>query len=110
MIIGPNKIEVLNKDKGLTLACIESTLSPKPEKLRLYAIATVAPGGEVAYHSHYGESESYHILSGTAEYNDNGTITSVSTGDTTFTPSGQGHGIKNIGSEDLIFIALIIGD
>lgn len=95
--------------KGLTLQKL--TVEPdKPEKVRMYARAILAPGGEVYYHTHEGESESYYILSGRGLYNDNGAETEVLPGDITFTPSGSAHGIKNTGREDLHFIALIVLD
>ncbi|MBR2404329.1 MAG: cupin domain-containing protein, partial [Clostridia bacterium] len=40
----------------------------------------------------------------------NGTKVDVSAGMVTFTPSGQGHSIKNTGDEMLVFIALILVD
>lgn len=79
-----------------------------PEKIKMYAEATLAPGGEIPYHKHEGECEIYFVLSGTATYNDNGSETTVTAGDLTFTPSGESHGIKNNGSEDLVFIPLIV--
>ncbi len=85
-----------------------NTFENQPEKLRTYALATVEPGGEVDFHIHEGECEYYYILSGIAEYSDNGKIVEVTAGDLTFTPSGKGHGIKNIGNEPLIFFPLII--
>ena len=85
-----------------------NTFENQPEKLRTYALATVAPGGAVDFHVHEGECEYYYILSGKAEYNDNGTIVEVGAGDLTFTANGEGHGIKNIGNDPLIFFPLII--
>jgi len=43
-------------------------------------------------------------------YNDNGTEYEVNAGDTTYTMSGCGHGIENIGDTDLEIIALILLD
>lgn len=80
------------------------------EKLRTFSLAELDVGGEVAYHVHEGEFESYYIISGNGIYNDNGTEIPISAGTVTFTPSGEGHGIKNTGSEKLVFIALIILD
>lgn len=77
-------------------------------KCGLYAEVTLEPGAVLGYHEHHGESETYYILSGQGEYNDNGTARPVKPGDVTFTPDGQGHDIKNTGKEDLVFIALII--
>lgn len=82
----------------------------KNKKLRTFALAELKPGEEVGYHIHTGESESYYIISGMGEYNDNGEKCEVLPGTVTFTPSGQGHGIKNVGEEVLTFIALILLD
>ena len=81
-----------------------------PAKLRTYAKATLDPGASVGYHVHTGESECYYILSGEGEYNNDGELVKVFPGDSTFTPNGHGHGIKNIGSTPLEFMALIILD
>ncbi|MDD3746500.1 MAG: cupin domain-containing protein [Anaerostipes sp.] len=62
------------------------------------------------YHVHENEGEAYHILSGKGLYDDNGTKYEVEAGDTTYTMSGQGHGIENIGNEDLVIIPLILLD
>lgn len=78
------------------------------DKGRVFAHTTVAPGSGIGYHVHNGDTEIYYVISGSAEYNDNGTITTIEAGDVTFTPSGCGHGINNKGSEPLEIIALII--
>lgn len=75
---------------------------------RVFAHTTVLPGMGIGYHVHNGDTEIYYIYSGKGEYNDNGEMTVVEAGDVTFTPSGTGHGIKNIGDEPLELIALII--
>lgn len=77
-------------------------------KARLFSIIQVRPGEEVEYHKHIGENETYFILSGQGSYNDNGTKVEIGPGMVTFTPSGESHGIKNTGDEDLVFIALIV--
>lgn len=79
-------------------------------KVRMYAKVELEIGAEVSYHTHTGESESFYILNGTAEYNDNGQIMTLRAGDYTNTTSGQSHGIKNIGCDILEFMALIIMD
>ena len=38
------------------------------------------------------------------------TVRPVKTGDVTFTPDNHGHGLKNTGDTDLVFMALIIFD
>lgn len=79
-------------------------------KLRTFAHAVLEAGEEVQFHIHEGECEYYYILSGKGLYNDNGELSEITNGDVTFTPSGYGHGIKNIGDTSLEFIALIITD
>lgn len=78
------------------------------EKLKMYAHAKLLPGEEVEFHVHDGESEIYYVLSGNALYDDNGTKVKIGAGDVTFTPSGSGHGIANIGKETLEFMALVV--
>ena len=82
----------------------------KNSKLRTFALAELKPGEEVEFHVHEGESEQYYIISGKGEYNDNGERVEVLPGAVTYTPSGEGHGIRNTGDEMLRFIALIILD
>jgi mannose-6-phosphate isomerase-like protein (cupin superfamily) len=77
-------------------------------KGRVFAHTTLLPGCSIGYHIHTGESETYYIYSGIGEFNDNGTLKTVHTGDITYTPAEQGHGIKNIGNESLELIALIL--
>ncbi len=77
-------------------------------RVRLFSLVQVKPGEEVQYHMHVGESETFFILSGQGIYNDNGNVIDVVPGMVTFTPSGQGHSIKNTGDEMLAFIALIV--
>lgn len=79
-------------------------------KCGLYAQVTLEPGCSLGYHEHHGESETYYILQGQGEYNDNGTYRPVKSGDITFTPDNHGHGLANIGNTDLVFMALIIKD
>lgn len=79
-----------------------------PEHLRMYSRAYLEPGACVGFHEHHGEVESYYILAGHGEYDDDGVIYPVEAGDLTYTPDGHGHGIRNTGEEMLEFIALII--
>jgi len=77
-------------------------------KVKNFAFVQLNPGEEVQYHMHFGESETYFILSGRGIYNDNGNKVNLSPGMVALTPSGQGHAIKNTGDEILAFIALIV--
>ena len=79
------------------------------DKCGLYAKVTIPAGSTLGFHEHQGEGESYFILSGEAIYDDNGTKRKIGPGDTTWTPSGTGHGVDNsAGAEDLVFMALIV--
>ena len=69
----------------------------------------VQHAGTIGVHQHVGNTETYHILSGHALYNDNGKEVEIGAGTTTFCPDGETHGIKNTSkTEDLVFMALII--
>lgn len=77
-------------------------------KCSLFAQVTIKPGDALHIHQHVGEAEAYYILQGTGMYNDNGREYMVSPGCVTYTGDGESHGIKNVGEDDLVFIALII--
>ena len=98
-----------NGEEKMYLADL-SDFKGKNEKLKMFSHISLNAGEEVEYHVHKGEFESYYILSGKGLYSDNGREMEVEKGVITFTPSGEGHGIKNIGNDTLEFIALIIKD
>lgn len=106
------KVEVASRrfdgEGFVTVRHLNNTREELNTKGRVFAHTTLEPGHSIGYHVHEGESELYYIYSGKAEFNDNGTIEIVESGDTTFTPSGTGHGIKNIGTGPLEIIALIL--
>ena len=77
-------------------------------KCGLYAQVTLEPGCSLGYHEHHGETETYYLTKGAGIYNDNGKEYPVEVGDVTFCADGNGHGIKNAGEEDLVFVALIL--
>ena len=55
-------------------------------KCGLYAEVIIEPGCSLGYHEHHSESETYYILSGQGDYDDNGQVRPVKAGDVTFTP------------------------
>jgi len=89
---------------------IEQLLTPEEmnNKGRLFAKITIEPGSSVGFHVHEGEMESYTVISGEAEYSDNGEIVKLFPGDTSHTPAGTGHSLKCAGNETLVVIALIL--
>ena len=70
-------------------------------KCRLYAKVTIEPGCSLGYHEHHNESETYFILAGQGDYDDNGTVRPVKAGDVTYTPDNHGHALTNTGDTDL---------
>ena len=54
-------------------------------KCGLYAEVTIEPGCSLGYHEHHNESETYYILRGEGDYNDNGTVRPVKAGDAILT-------------------------
>ena len=81
---------------------------PLNARIDTLAKATLAPGAEVGYHVHDVDAEAYYFLSGIGEYSDGKSSVPVTAGDVTYTPIGEGHGVKNAGCEDLVFLALSV--
>ena len=76
-------------------------------KTRLFSTILLKPGCGIGYHEHNGECEIFCMVKGTAEYNDNGTVYTVTAGDVTIVKDGEGHGIENRSDEDVELVALI---
>lgn len=77
-------------------------------KGRVFNHVFLEPGAEIGYHVHKGDGETYYILKGTGEYSDNGQIVTLQPGDVAFVDEGEGHSLKNTGTETLEAIALIL--
>lgn len=77
-------------------------------KIRLFGHVTIQPHEALASHEHHGETETYHIISGSGVYNDNGKECPANPGDTFFCADGCSHGISCTSEEPLVFMALII--
>lgn len=99
-----------NRAGGKGTMHIERLLSPEEmgPHVKMYARVTIDVGSSLGYHAHHGDSETYYILEGKARYHDNGTIRILEPFDVTHTPDGASHGIENIGTTPLMFMALII--
>ena len=89
---------------------LENLLGEKEldNKCKMFAKVTIEPGASVGYHEHHGDTETYYFISGEGLYNDNGVEIPVKPGDVTYTGDGFGHGLKNTGNQDLVFVALIL--
>ena len=77
---------------------------------RLYVNLDIIPPGafSATYHSHSCQEEFFYILSGTGRYQDDDRFEEVAAGAVTFTGDGHGHGLANTGTDNLVFMALII--
>ena len=109
--IEPNPIQATEKAGGKGTVTIVHLLTEKEldGKCGMYAKVIIPPCCSLGVHEHPGNTETYHILSGTALYNDNGREVTLHAGATTFCPDGEKHGIENASkTEDLVFMALII--
>jgi len=95
---------------GEGVVIFENLLTPAElyDKGRLFAKMTLHPGASIGYHVHEGEMESFYILSGEAEYSDNGETVILQPGDTALAPNGEGHSIKSIGDTPLEAIVAIV--
>ena len=77
-------------------------------KGRLFATITLKSGCSIGKHTHEQDSEIFHILTGTALYDDNGTEKTVGAGDVLICKKGESHSIKNTGDSDVVLTALIV--
>lgn len=68
------------------------------------------PGSIVGEHVHPGNEEIYWILSGSGVFRDDGIETPANPGDMLLTLKGHRHGLRNTGSERLVFLAVVVGD
>ncbi|EKU70627.1 MAG: cupin domain-containing protein [Selenomonas artemidis] len=105
------RISAENRFGGSGTIHIEKLLGPAEldGKCAMYARVTIPPHASMGLHRHEGNTETYHILSGRARYNDNGTEVEIGPGTTTFCGDGEAHAIENISdNEDLVFMALVI--
>ena len=96
---GNGVIEITNLISGPEELC---------NKGRLFSKITVRSGCSIGYHVHEKDSELFYFIKGTAKYNDNGEVKTVSAGDVAICPAGSGHGVENDGDETVEIIAVIV--
>lgn len=77
-------------------------------KCDLFSILTLEPGCSIGLHTHKPDAELFFVLQGNLETSDNGTVKTLSTGDTMFTGSGQSHYLINKSTETARVLAVII--
>ena len=78
------------------------------DKGRYYALCRLAPGDSVGLHTHMGEMEICHFISGTGTILSAGKKHLVSPGDTNIVLDGEEHAVLNTGTEELVYTALIL--
>ena len=75
---------------------------------RLAATLTLEKGCSIGEHLHENEEEIFLVISGTAEYNDNGEAVTIYPGDCCICTGGQKHSIRNNNDEALVVGAFIL--
>ena len=102
------KAEHVNGSAGLIMKESLITGEELGEHCKMFSRVTIKPGCELGHHEHHGETETYYVLSGSGMYDDNGKAVPIEAEDVTYCKDGDGHGVKNTGTEDLVFVALIL--
>ena len=88
------------------------TLQPEEydSKIKLLGRSVVRPGCSLGYHTHEGEEEMIHILSGSARYNDDGVEQILHAGDSCVCRSGHGHSIACADTEEPLVVYAVIAE
>ena len=102
------KVEHVNGGAGFIMKEALITGEELGEHCKMFSRVTIKPGCELGHHEHHGETETYYVISGSGMYDDNGKAVPIEAGDVTFCKDGDCHGVKNTGTEDLVFVALIL--
>jgi mannose-6-phosphate isomerase-like protein (cupin superfamily) len=83
--------------------------APASSAYQVVASQTLTPGSAIGYHLHADNEELYVILSGKGTFLDEDRQErQVGPGDMTLTLKGQSHGLRNTGTEPLVFLAAIV--
>ena len=80
---------------------------PEGSHLKMVARVELDPGAAVGEHTHDGDEEVYHIISGRGIFIEDGVQVKIGPGDTAVTLDGHSHSIVNTGDEPLVFLAVI---
>lgn len=77
-------------------------------KGRLFSLLMIQPGESIGWHVHEDEAETFYVVNGVGEFNDNGEVHTLFPGDILHTPAGHGHAVTNTGDDVLEFVGMII--
>ena len=103
------KKEQVNGGAGHVLMEALLNEEERGEHCRIFSQVTIEPGCELGYHEHHGETETYLCtfpavrLIWTTIKNTRSKPAML-----TFCKDGDGHGIKNHGTEPIVFVALVL--
>ena len=101
------KTALRNGPGSLTMTHLTGEKGPC-KNLKLLCEVDIPCGAGIGLHEHVNETEYYIVLEGTAEVNDNGTMTKVGPGDVVITGDGATHSITNTGTVPFKMIAVIV--
>jgi mannose-6-phosphate isomerase-like protein (cupin superfamily) len=83
---------------------------PEGTLFKMIGEMSLAVGASIGFHVHKDDEEIYIINQGRGSYTrHDGQAAEVGPGDVTLTRKGEGHGLAKIGSEPLLFTAVIAG-
>ena len=68
---------------------------------------TLPAGASIGLHTHTGNCEIIHVLSGSGVCHDDGADVPLTAGMTHYCPEGHPHGIDNTGAEPLVLFAVL---
>ena len=68
---------------------------------------TLPVGASIGLHTHTGNCEIIHVLSGSGVCHDDGTDVPLTAGMTHYCPEGHTHGIDNTGAEPLVLLGIL---
>ena len=68
---------------------------------------TLPVGSSIGLHTHTGNCEIIHVLSGRGVCHDDGTDVPLTAGMTHYCPEGHTHGIDNTGAEPLVLLGIL---
>ena len=68
---------------------------------------TLPAGSSIGLHTHEGNCEIIHVLSGSGVCHDDGQDVALRAGMTHYCPEGHSHGIDNDGAEPLVLLAVL---
>lgn len=91
-----------------TTTLIQMVDPAEMKNCRLISEIILPPGAGIGEHEHLDETEYYIMTQGEGILCDNGRDVPVKPGDIVITPHGEKHSIRNTGSEDLKFFAVIV--